>query len=774
VSRVPLTLSDSLAIPATPFIGRHAELRTVCDLLRRDGVRLVTLTGVGGSGKTRLAMHVAAELATAFADGAVFVDLAPVSDSALVAPTIAHRLGDIDARGHASFDAIVECIRDQRRLLVLDNFEQVLGAVGIVDDLLRACPGVSVLVTSRAPLQIRAEREFPVPPLKVPDATVRLSLNELSQFEAIALFVDRATAIRPDFALTESNAAAVVEICSRLDGLPLAIELATARLRLLSPEAILPRLGLDLLGGGRRDLPARHQTLRTGIAWSYDLLSERQQMLFRRLSVFVGGFTLAAAAAVCGMPASEETLVLEEVGALVDNNLVRSAGFVAGEQRYSMLETIREFGSEQLQAHDEAPVTRSRHLAWYLDRAEQQRSPTPHGLDLLARFDAEFDNFRAALRWSCSGAGDPELGLRMVAAIDRMWNMRGHFVEARAWLDRLLPLCKQRTAARASALTLAGFLATRQNDDVSATPLFEEALDIRRELGDSRGLATTLYHFAVVPHHQGDHRRAQAMLEESLAIARAARHQGVVEMGLLFLADLVLDRGDFSHATRLYNDALAVARPRGNTHSIAYGVRGLGHVARAQGQYTRAHQLLTESLQMFAELRDQRCVPLCLEGLACIAVGPDWAERAARLLGAAHAYQKKTGAPAPPSELADYLRTEADARAELGDERFGAMWAQGADMAFVEAVGYALTDAAPTTVTPRVRTRVSLSPRERQVVALIAGGLSNGEIAGQLVLSVRTVERHIENVYNRLGIRGKAGRAIVTAYSLRHHLIESG
>ncbi len=309
----------NLPVQSTPFIGRQRERRALRDLLSRDDVRLVTLTGPGGSGKTRLGLKVAAELIDAFADGLTFVDLAPISDSALVMPTIARTLGVEDVAGRSHVDLLVDVLRRQRPLLVLDNFEQVLAAATILDNLLSLCAGIIVLVTSRAPLQLRCEREFPVPPLALPGSARGLTLDALSQFEAVALFVERAAAIRPDFALTTENAVTVVEICARLDGLPLAIELAVARLRLLSPEAMLPRLGhgLTLLTGGRRDLPARQQTLRSAIDWSYDLLTEAEQRLFRRLSVFVGGFTLESAAAVCDVSSSEESVVLDMLAALV-------------------------------------------------------------------------------------------------------------------------------------------------------------------------------------------------------------------------------------------------------------------------------------------------------------------------------------------------------------------------------------------------------------------------------------------------------------------------
>jgi ATP/maltotriose-dependent transcriptional regulator MalT len=468
-----------------------------------------------------------------------------------------------------------------------------------------------------------------------------------------------------------------------------------------------------------------------------------------------------------------------------------------------MLETIRAYALEQLDATGETEEIRGRLLAWCLDLAEL--SATSEGGDVRAawldRLEAEHDNFRAALTYSETAGCDPELGLRLAGWLADFWLVRGYHREARARLSRLLARSPARTAVRAEALDGAGFLAVRQNDYDAATPLLEEALAIWRELGDKRGTARTLLRYGVVPHHQGRFEEARAMLEESLALSRELGRSQGVEMALHYLADLELDSGRDAQATARYEQSLALARQHGNQHGIAYAVRGLGHVARARGEYGQARAYLRESLSLLRALRDRRCIPLCLEGLACLAVGPDWAERAARLLGGAQALQATTGAPAPPSELADYQRTEADARASLGAERFATLWSEGAALSLEEAIEYALSEdpvsadvrvvadaqgqatlarigpvddavmaPAGPSVTPSAQD-VPLSAREREVVALIAEGLSNRQIAECLVISVRTVERHIENVYNRLGISGKAGRAIVTAYALRHGLM---
>ena len=613
--------------------------------------------------------------------------------------------------------------------------------------------------------------------------------------------MERARAVRADFALTTENAPAVATICTRLDGLPLALELAAARTRLLTPEALAERLEhrLTLLTHGPRDAPARQRTLRDTIAWSYDLLDLDERRAFRALSVFVGGFTLDAGRRVIGdgdadHPASSPIThdlspsTLDVVEQLVARSLVRRVGEVGDEPRFGMLETIREYGLEMLEASSEAATARSAHLAWcaaFTDRERGVRGPA--FASWLNRLDAEHDNFRAAMLWADRSGDVTGDGLRLASNLGRnFWAMRGHHREGRAWLDRLLARTPSRSILRASALLAAGRLALRQNDYPAAQRTLREAVDIFRELGDRPGLSRALGWLGVVPHHLGQYDEARAILEESLAIARALDDTGQVSIALRFLADLAQDRGDATQATLRYAETLAIAREAADTHDIAYALRGLGHIARSQGQYALASERLRESLALLKPLNDRRCIPLTIEGLACITVGPGWADRSARLLGAAQAMQAVTGAPSPPSAMADYERTVADARQALGSERFEAAWAAGAAMSLEEAVDLALAapgpdapaaaeqPAAPEAAPAAAPPAVPLTPREREVVALIAQGLSNRQISEALILSVRTVERHIENVYNRLGISGKAGRAIVTAYALRHRLVGDG
>jgi predicted ATPase/DNA-binding CsgD family transcriptional regulator len=789
---------SNLPVPATPLLGRERELAQARATLLRNDVRLVTLTGPGGTGKTRLALQVAAEVVDQFADGVVFVDLAPLVDPARLSSTIAPLLGVSDS-GDDLLEDLKRAVHDRALLLLLDNFEQILPAAPIVADLLAACPGVKILVTSRAALQLRGEHELEVPPLGVPDLDHLPPPEALQQHGAIALFVERAQAVRADFELTAQNARAVATVCARLDGLPLALELAAARTRVLDPSVLAERLDrrLPLLTGGPRDAPARQRTLRDTIAWSYGLLDEPEQRAFRVLSVFVGGFTLDAAERVASSegrgtseidadsPLGPHPSSLDLVEQLVARSLVRRLGEIGGEPRFGMLETIREFGLEMLEANGESARIRDAHLACCIDLADHaiRQAAGPNESGWLDRIEAEHDNMRAALQWSVRSASAAPLGLRLATTLGgNFWPTRGYHREGRAWLEQLLPHAARGSRERGKMLQMAGYLALRQNDYPAASAAYEEALEIWRALHDRRQIAATLRHYGVVPHHLGDFATARQMLEESLRLSQAVDDRYGTRLSMRNLADLYGDSGDLAAAVSSYEQTLSSARAENDHHETACALRGLGHLALAQGQYGRAEQYLRESLTLLKPLRDRRCTPLSLEGLACITVGPGWADRSARLLGAAQAMQAQTGAPSPPSTRADYVRTVADARQALGQERFEAAWAAGAAMGLDAAVDLALgerrSDGQATGVPLAIgtpadapRSVVPLTPREQEVVTLIAQGFSNRQISERLTLSVRTVERHIENVYNRLGISGRAGRAIVTAYALRHGLI---
>jgi predicted ATPase len=576
------------------FIGREREADEVDGLLRRS--RLVTLTGVGGSGKTRLALWVAGKVAGDFGQGAWFVNLAPVRDPELVVSTIARVLGVPEAIGRSLLESLKDYLRGKDLLLLLDNFEQVMPAAAQVSELLLSAPRLTVLVTSRAPLHLQGEREYPVPPLPVPKGGVPLPPERLAENAAVRLFVERAEAVRPEFRLTGESAPAVAEICRRLDGLPLAIELAAARVRLLGPTAMLPRLEhrLQLLTGGGRDLPARQQTLRDTIDWSYDLLDEGEQALFRRLAVFVGGWTLEAAEAVCGgreqmprvwsgagpepQPLTPPVVdIFEGLASLVDKSLVRQVEGARGEPRFLMLETIREYAAERLESSGEANAAQRRHLDYFLGLAARAE-PHLHAatqLEWLDRLQAEHDNLRAALAWSLGEGHDAAVALRLAAALHWFWAFRSYLSEGRAWLGAALALDRreagqvERARLRTKALYCAAQPAQTQADYVAALTYLDECFRLTREIGDASSLANALVIDAWVHMFAGDRGAAQAQAEEGMAVFRAAGDPWGIAYSLAALGQVLYFQGDLASARARLEESLDRIRGVGDRWVLA-------------------------------------------------------------------------------------------------------------------------------------------------------------------------------------------------------------
>jgi predicted ATPase/class 3 adenylate cyclase len=686
----------NLPMQLTTLVGREAEIAHISAMIERDGARLVTLTGPGGTGKTRLALAVAAEALDTFPDGVWFVDLAPLTDPALVIPGIAGVLGVREAGGQPLLRTVESFLASKRLLLVLDNFEQVLDAAPQLAELLTACPRLSMLVTSREPLQVRAEYQVPVAPLPLPPQERVLPLSELALVPAINLFVQRARSIVPDFTLTDENAAAIVAICQRLDGLPLAIELAAARIRLLPPQALQERLerSLPVLTGGPRDAPARQRTLRDAIAWSHDLLEGDEPALFRRLAVFSGGWTLEAAEAVLGQDDALD--IFTGITALADKSLVRPLATADPDPRFGMLETIREFGLEQLTAAGELDATRGRHAAYLVtftealsDQLFQATKP-----ELLERLAAERDNIRAALAW-LDQQGDEEAMIRLAAGMGWFWFVRGLGTEGISWLERALsPRSAVAAPIRAAALNWASVLTLPRKDHAASTELAALSVRLLRESGDeSASLAMALVGQGRSTGYSGDRSAGMALLEEALAVARVLDHPLFIGAALNSLAEFAFLEGDLERATTLVTEALDLQRRHQPLWGTSFSLALLGEIALARSDLHAAGAYYGESMALARALGDTTFLGAGLAAIGTIAADMGEAERAARLLGAAEAISQVAGAWSFIAARGQNRRAIDTARAALGEESFAAAWEYGRRLSREQATAEALQTA---------------------------------------------------------------------------------
>jgi predicted ATPase/class 3 adenylate cyclase/DNA-binding CsgD family transcriptional regulator len=856
---------NNLTVQLTSLIGREKEVMQVCTLLQRPDVRLVTLTGMGGIGKTRLSVQVAVELFDTFADGTYFVSLASVSEPQDVINTIVHLLGlehhhvkQGSATEHMEY--LKAFLRDKHLLLLLDNFEQVIAAAPHLTELLVGCPHLRILVTSRATLHIQGEHEFPVPPLALPKRALLSENEDLSQYAAVALFLERALAIKPDLAVTKANMQAIAAICVHLDGLPLAIELAAARSKLFPPRALLQRMThrLDVLTGGPHGVPARQQTLRNMIAWSYNLLDAAEQRLFQRLSVFAGSYTLEAVESYYGAFIDEEAQILDGIESLIDNNLLLQIEQEGEEPRLLMLETIREFGLEALAASGEDEIARQAYIACYLALAEKAGPELvgPQQAAWLRRLEWERVNLHEAMRWSVEQGKikrDMTVALRLGIALRNFWTVHGPYSEGRKFLEQTLAASEGVAASvQAKALFTAAHLAFLQSDHDRAEELCQESLKLFRELGDRPNIAYVLYLLSWISREdiqvdiamveealelfkeigdkeyvawsyytlgyseglRGEYDRACAFIEESLIRHKEIENKRGVAFSLIGLAQIyfysqsnqatmnaLLDeslalfselddktgiayssslRGqislvqeDAAKARLLIEESQAIYRELGAQQGIAESLCQLARVMAADGDDTAAYSLYKESLAIAREIGLKELIASCLEGLAEASAVQGEIVWAAQLWGAAEVLREAVSVPVPFVDRANYNRAVTAVCSQLGEKDFAAAWTQGRAMTLQQVLTAQGREVVPapgatvTTATPSPTYPAGLTAREVEVLRLVARGLTNNEIAGELRLSEKTVAHHLTHIFNKTTSENRAGAA---AFAIRHGL----
>ena len=859
----------ALPAPLTPLIGRKPETATACALLRQAQVRLLVLTGPGGIGKTRMALQIATELRQDFSAGVCFVSLEPLRDPADVAPTIANTLGLRESARESVLDQLKGSLREHHLLLLLDNFEQVAAAAPLLSELLSSCPKLKVLVSSRTRLHVQGEHEWVVPPLALPDSEQLAVSGALTQFAAVALFLQCAWAIQPEFQITSTSTRAIAEICLRLEGVPLAIELAAARIKQLPPQALLAHLDhrLPLLTSGLQDAPVRQQTLRNTLAWSYALLDSWEQMLLRQISIFVSGCSLQAAEAVCcaGGDGAGLVSVLDGVSSLIDKSLLYQTQQEGEELRFGMLEMTREYGQEMLALCEETEATRLAHANYYLSLVEQaaQAWEGQQQTVWLGRLEWDHDNLRAAMQWSLEQGKDQdrlEKAYRFGAALRSFWQVRGYFREGRTFLEGVLARSnKSLPSWHAKALNDAVLLAHSQADYVWGEALCQENLVRCRELGDGAAVARTLYLLGWLALVKGNLATAHTRLSESLALFREVGDTGGSLVSLFWMGVVVTNQGEYIRAQALFEQTLAMQRELGNKRGIAWSlfhlawvrslspsdilpVRSLlteaealfkeigemwgiaecyhllGRLTLQQGDIAKAHTRLSQSLTLFRELGNRSGIARSLSQLGDVAAGQqDWAKArllyeeslaeaqeasdtveiasglervayivvaggtslvnvlwAAQLWGAAEAMREMMGAPIPPVERATYDERVVAARSSIGKRIFSAYWVQGRTMTPKQALaaqGKAATLSLGAGSLPPWNISVNparLTAREVEVLRWVARGLTDAQVAEQLVISHRTVTSHLSSIYNKLGV---SSRSAATRFAVEHQYI---
>ena len=721
-------------LPAQPttFIGREDEIARTREMLLRKDVRMVTLTGPGGTGKTRLSLEVASRLLEHFKHGVFFVPLGDVTDPNQVISRIAQELEVREAGSQPLLENLKDYLRDKNILLILDNFEHVVSAAPVVADLIASASSLKVLVTSRIRLNLRGENELAIDPLDAPDSAHLSSLERLRDNESVKLFMERARAANPSFILTDENASAIAQICQRLDGLPLAIELAAARVKMLSPQAILARLTdrLKLLTGGARDLPARQQTLRNTLDWSYSLLNAQEKTLYARLAVFVGGFTLEDAEAVCNL--ENKLDILEGIASLVNNSLLRQEELADGEPRFRMLETIREYALERLSESSEMPELQQRHAHYFVGIILNQASfgvTSRNATAWLNRIESEHDNIQAALEWSLMTPAGRGLALSVLATLTWFWYRRGFFNEGRIWTERILASSGEEPGPiRAAALQMSARMAMWRGDLNNAVARAKESLILWQRLEDEQNVPMSLMETAVVLINMGRDSEAYTLLKEAEVLFRESGksyfhavtlvHLGNVALGLgnpaqardwldqaypLFqeigeewglsfvlnnLGEVARVRGDYEQARRYYLESEALLRATGDKGDLARLIHTLGYIATHNGDYNQAEAQFRESLAMFRKLGNQRGIAECIAGLASLRARQGKQQIAAQMLGAAEALLGASGAAWWPADRVEVEKTREILESELDEETFTAAWAEGQGMTLEQAVAF--------------------------------------------------------------------------------------
>jgi predicted ATPase/DNA-binding SARP family transcriptional activator/DNA-binding CsgD family transcriptional regulator len=804
-------VNHNLPAPTTSFVGREHDLVGVKRALAMT--RLLTLTGPGGSGKTRLALEVAANLAGAYPDGVRLVELAPLSEPGLVVGEVAGTLGVQERPGEPLLDVLADALRTRRMLLVLDNCEHLIDAVArLVGDLLRVCPDLRLLATSREALGVSGEVNLPVPPLSLPDPGRQTTAEELEGYESARLFIERALYRPTAFALTPENAGAVAEVCRQLEGIPLAIELAAARVGVLAVEQISERLSdsLALLTGGGRTLSSRQRTLRGSLDWSYRLLDDPEKRLFGRLAVFAGDWSLEAAEAVCPGEGIGHGDVLDLLGGLVDKSLVMVGATAGGVTRYRMLEPIRQYARMKLEESGEADEMRIRHAAFFLALAEEAEpelvGPTK---DLwMARLATEHDNLRAALSWTLQRE-EGEVGLRFGAALWRFWHERGHLSEGGRWVERVLAGGPEATPARVRALEGMGWNLQYRGDLDRADETYSEMLDLSRELDDKGNVATALNSLAILAVTRGDNERAGALLEENLSVLGEMEESGAATTRKRFFVSNLLgilainEERNYAKGIALLEDSLTLAREAGDTYNVGTTLCNLGYATVLLGDYQRAATLSEGSLKIARELANAEMIPENLVNLGLAMLGQGDHERAASSLrealsrsqnagrkatiinsleamaslagttgddiraavlwGAAQTSRQDTGIALPPGERAFHEPYLASSRSRLGETAWEEAVAGGSAMSLEGATEYALSVGADPHGAPSMPEKPTadepssnLTQRELEVTTLVVQGLTNRQISTRLGISERTAGNHVGRILGKLGLRSRA------------------